>query len=147
MEEKTIYRYTLQREKVSDVSDSIYMTDPSRVAEFLRSMGLAQEEQEHLVVLTLNPKNAVTGYYTVTIGLVNQAQAAGREIFRKAIIANATGIIMAHNHPSNSCDPSTDDVRLTSLMRDAGKIVDITLMDHIIVGERDYFSFREKNIL
>jgi len=147
MDGKSIYKYTLNREKVSEVSDGIYMTQPEKVAEFLRSMGLAQEEQEHLVVLTLNPGNAITGYYTVTIGLVNQAQAAGREVFRKAIVANATGIIMAHNHPSGRCDPSTDDIRLTSLMRDAGKVVDIPLLDHVIVCENSYFSFREKSIL
>ena len=147
MDGKSIYKYSLNRQKVSELSDGIYMSQPEKVAEFLRAIGLASQEQEHLVTLLLNPKNAVTGYYVVTIGLVNQAQCAGREAFRHAIIANATGIILAHNHPSQHCEPSHDDVRLTSLMKDAGNLVDIKLLDHVIVSETSYFSFREKNML
>ena len=149
MDGKSIYKYTLNREKISEVSDGIYMAQPEKVAEFLRAIGLASQEQEHLVALILNPKNMVVGYYTVVIGLVDMAYAHAREVFRYAIMLNAgsSGIIIAHNHPSGVCDPSHDDIRLTTAMKDAGNIIGIKLLDHIIVGEKEYFSFREKNMI
>ena len=97
MDGKSIYKYSLNRQKVSELSDGIYVSQPEKVAEFLRAIGLASQEQEHLVALSMNTKNMVVGYCIVTIGLANQAQGAGREVFRHAIIANATGLIMAHN--------------------------------------------------
>lgn len=147
MEAKSIYRYTLNREKISEVADGIYMTQPEKVAEFLRAIGLASQEQEHLVALIMNPKNMVVGYYTVVIGLVDTAYVHSRELFRQAIIMNATGLVMAHNHPSQHCEPSHDDVRITSHMKEAGDIIGIKLLDHIIVSETSYFSFREKNMI
>ncbi|MCX6983449.1 MAG: JAB domain-containing protein [Lentisphaerae bacterium] len=97
----------------------------------------------------MNTKNMVVGYYTVVIGLADTAYAHPREVFRYAIMLNAasSGIILCHNHPSGFCEPSQDDIRLTSSMREAGKIIDIKLIDHIIVSEKSYFSFREKNML
>jgi len=149
MDGKSIYKYSLNRQKVSELSDGIYMTQPEKVAEFLRAIGLASQEQEHLVALIMNPKNMVVGYYTVVIGLVDTAYAHPREVFRYAIMLNASssGIILAHNHPSNHVEPSADDIRLTNNMRDAGNIIGIKLLDHIIVGETSYFSFREKNMI
>ena len=149
MDGKSIYKYTLNREKVSELSDGIYMAQPEKVAEFLRAIGLASQEQEHIVALILNPKNMVVGYYAVVVGLADMAYAHSREVFRYAIMLNAasSGIIMAHNHPSGVCDPSHDDIRLTTAMREAGKIIGINLLDHVIVCETSYFSFREKNLI
>lgn len=149
MDGKSIYRYTLNREKVSEVADGIYVTQPEKVAEFLRAIGLASQEQEHLVALIMNTKNMVVGYYTVVIGLVDTACAHSREVFRYAIMLNASssGIILAHNHPSQNCEPSHDDVRMTSHMKNAGDIIGIKLLDHVIVSETSYFSFREKNLI
>ena len=147
MDGKSIYKYSLNRQKVSELSDGIYMTQPEKVAEFLRAIGLASQEQEHIVALIMNPKNMVTGYYTVVIGLADIAYVHSRELYRQAIVLNATGLIMSHNHPSNHVEPSADDIRLTSSMKDAGNIIGIKLLDHIIVSETSYFSFREKNML
>ena len=147
MDEKSIYKYSLNRQKVSELSDGIYMSQPEKVAEFLRAIGLASQEQEHLVALIMNTKNMVVGYYTVVIGLVDTANMHSRELYRQAIIMNATGLIMSHNHPSGHVEPSADDIRLTTAMKDAGNIIDIKLLDHIIVSETSYFSFREKNMI
>ncbi len=147
MDGKSIYRYTLNREKVSEVADGIYVSQPEKVAEFLRAIGMASQEQEHLVALIMNTKNMVVGYYTVVIGLVDTANMHSRELYRQAIVLNATGLIMSHNHPSQHCEPSHDDVRMTSHMKDAGDIIGIKLLDHIIVSETSYFSFREKNMI
>ena len=125
------------------------MSQPEKVADFLRTTGLASEEQEHIVAIILNPKNMVMGYYSVVIGLADMAYAHAREVFRYAIMLNASssGLILAHNHPSGSCDPSNDDIRFTTAMKEAGDIIGIKIMDHVIVCERSYFSFREKNII
>ena len=147
MDGKSIYKYSLNRQKVSELSDGIYMNQPQKVAEFLRAIGLASQEQEHLVALIMNTKNMVVGYYTVVIGLADTAYVHSRELYRQAIVLNATGLIMSHNHPSNHVEPSADDIRLTSSMKDAGNIIGIKLLDHIIVSETSYFSFREKNML
>ena len=146
MDGKSIYKYTLNREKVSEVSDSIFLPEPEKVANFLRTIGLASQEQEHIVALILNSKNMVVGYYSVVVGLVDMAYAHAREVFRYAIMLNASssGIVLAHNHPSGICTLSPDDIRLTTAMTEAGKIIGISLLDHVIVAENEYFSFREK---
>lgn len=147
MDGKSIYRYTLNREKISEVADGIYASQPVKVAEFLRAIGLASQEQEHLVALIMNTKNMVVGYYAVVIGLVDTANMHSRELYRQAIVLNATGLIMSHNHPSGHVEPSADDIRMTSHMKEAGDIIGIKLLDHVIVSEISYFSFREKNLI
>ena len=146
--EKSIYKYEIFRRKVCEMQEGFKASAPERVAEFLRGIGLASEEQEHLVALTLDAKNKVTGYYTVSIGTADYAVCHFRELFRKAIILNCTsGIILGHQHPSGDCDPSSDDIRLTQGAKQAGEIIGIKLLDHIIVSETGYYSFVEKRII
>ena len=147
MAENAIYKYSLKREKVCAIREGGQLSGPEIVAEYIRATGIASEEQEHLITLVLDTKNQIRGYYTVVIGLADQAVAHVREVFRYAIIQNASAIIISHNHPSQHVEPSFDDVRLTTDMKDAAKIIGIKLLDHIIVSETSYFSFREKNIL
>lgn len=68
-----------------------------------------------------------------------------REVFKRAIVANASNILLVHNHPSGDCTPSQDDKFITSVMRDVGQMVDISLLDHIIIGEKGYYSFQEQS--
>ncbi len=147
MATQSVYRYTLKREKTGLIREDFQLSAPDRVVEYIRATGIASEEQEHLITLVMDPKNQIRGYYTVVIGLADQAVAHAREIFRYAIMMNASAIVIAHNHPSGNTEPSNDDVRLTADMRDAAKIIDIRLLDHIIVSETSYFSFREKNMI
>jgi DNA repair protein RadC len=147
MDENSVYKYTLNREKVCGIRESAQLSSPCSVADYIRATGIASEEQEHLITLVLDTKNQIRGYYTVVIGLADQAVAHVREVFRYAIIQNASSIILSHNHPSQNVEPSFDDVRLTASMKDAAKIIDIKLLDHIIVSETSYFSFREKNMI
>ena len=133
MNDKCIYRYSLYREKVGELREGVSASAPEKVAEFMRSTGLASEEQEHLVAIALNAKNIITGYYTVSIGMADYAVAGNREIFRRAVVSNALGLIISHNHPSNDCEPSSDDIRLTESVKRAGEIIGIKLLDHVIV--------------
>src|SRR5579883_2029653 len=105
---------------------------------------MALLDQEQLRVLVLNTKNQVLSVLTVSSGTVNQSQVRPAEVFRPAIRANATAIIVVHNHPSGDPTPSRDDVRLTSDLVEAGRLLDVELLDHIVIGQGRHASLRER---
>lgn len=107
--------------------------DPSDAATIIASF-LHLEDREHFVVLMLDVKNRVLGFHTVAIGTLNAAIITGREVFKAAILANAASVILGHNHPSGDPAPSPEDIRVTERLRDAGALLDIEVLDHIIVG-------------
>jgi DNA repair protein RadC len=143
----SVYRYTLKRVKVGGIREGELASGPAEVATFLRSIGLHEEEQEHLVALSLDSKNNVRGYTTVSVGLVDQALAHPREVFRNAILSGATGVIIGHQHPSGDPTPSADDLRLTRNIKQAGDIIGIRLLDHIILAGDRHLSFQEEGLL
>ena len=105
-----------------------------------RLCDLKYESQEHFVVITLDNANHVIARHTVTVGLANQTPAAPREVFRPALMDNASSIIVAHNHPSGSTEPSEEDMAITRLLISAGKIMKIPVLDHIIISKSGYTS-------
>ena len=103
-----------------------------------------QTDRENVVVIMLNSKNEIAGTNIVSQGCLNRTVLSMREIFKPAIIANAAAIVMGHNHPSGDCDPSKEDRIITQKTREAGRLLGIPLLDHIIVGRNGrYFSFKE----
>lgn len=102
--------------------------------------------KEHSIVLFLNTKNQVIKK-TVSIGTVNLALVHPREVFRSAIVANATSIVFVHNHPSGDCTPSMEDKQTTLRLREAGKIIGITILDSIVVSKDNYYSFKQEGLL
>ena len=116
---------------------------PMEVAEILRPY-YAGAEQEILLVLLLNTRNRVLRVVEVVRGSVNSAQVRVGEIFREAVRHNATGLILAHNHPSGDPTPSPDDIALTRQVVQAGHILDIRVLDHIVWGGTDWVSLRER---
>lgn len=106
------------------------------------------KEAERFVCVTLNSCHKIIGVYVVSQGLVNRTLVHPREVFRPAIMDNATAIIIAHNHPSGSLEPSAEDKDVTRRMKQAGDIIGIKVLDHIIVAPslNGYFSFLENNI-
>ena len=98
------------------------------------------EEQEHFVVVTLDSNNHVVGAHDVTKGLVNQVQAAPREVFRHAVADNAVSVIIAHNHPSGNTEPSRQDIEITRTMCAAGKVMQVPVIDHVVIGRCGYTS-------
>ena len=143
----SVYRYTLKREKVGGIREGELASGSAEVAGFLRSIGLHEEEQEHLIALSLDTKNHVRGYSTVSVGLADQALAHPREVFRNAILSGATGVIIGHQHPSGDPTPSADDLRLTRQLKQAGDIIGIRLLDHIIIAGDRHLSFQEEGLL
>jgi DNA repair protein RadC len=140
MKKKSIYHYSLRRKKVMEFHENERLNMPENVYKFLQAVKLDEEEQEYLIVLILNAKSTIRAYYTVSIGLIDTTQAHAREVFRNAILYGASRIILAHNHPSGSPEPSTEDIKMTSTLAKAGKIIGIDVLDHIIIGN-GFFSF------
>lgn len=105
---------------------------------------LKNEDREHLIVLLLDTAGRVNGIHTVSIGDSNTSIANPREIFKAAILTNSCSIILAHNHPTGNCEPSHADIIVTEKVIEAGKILDIEVLDHVIVGHNCHFSMRKQ---
>lgn len=103
--------------------------------------------QEHVIALYLNTKNEIIKKETVFIGSLNSSVAHPREIFKGAVRYSAARIIIGHNHPSGNPEPSEADHIFTERMAEAGKIMGIELLDHIIIGEHSYISLKELGTL
>ncbi len=126
--------------------DSV-IDNPAMAAEIARQL-IGHEDREHLIVLILNNRHKVIGSHTVGIGTLNSCQAHPRETFKAAILAGAAAIVIAHNHPSGDTTPSADDLALTARMGQAGELLGIPVLDHVIVGpEIRYCSLREQGLL
>ena len=104
-------------------------------------------QQEHFVTLFLNTKNQVIHKQTIFIGSLNASIVHPREIFREAVKRSAACILCAHNHPSGSTAPSSEDIDVTNRLLEAGEIIGIELVDHIIIGEDSFLSLKERGYL
>lgn len=106
---------------------------------------LKDEKQENFYVLLLNTQNQVIDDKLVSKGVLDAAILHPREVFKPAIKNSASKIILVHNHPSGNPEPSPEDLEITSKIIDDGKLLDITVLDHVIIGKDNYWSFLEKN--
>lgn len=108
---------------------------------------IGSDTQENLVLFCLDTKSNVNSYSIVHRGTINQSIVHPRDIFQRALLSNATRIIIAHNHPSGNPRPSDADNLVTERIARAGDLMGIDLLDHIIVGSDDYYSYREEGKL
>lgn len=108
---------------------------------------IGSEKNEHFLALFLDTKNHVMCYETLFIGTLDKSVVHPREIFKEAVRKSASKIIIAHNHPSNDCTPSISDMQTTDRIKEAGEVMGIPVIDHIIVGHGSYFSFAEAGLL
>ena len=104
-------------------------------------------DREEFRVLLLNAKHRVMGVHTVSIGSLTVSIVHPREVYKAAILANAAAIIGIHNHPSGNPDPSPEDHALTKRLAEAGTLLGITLLDHVIIGENTHYSFADQGQL
>jgi len=141
-----IYRVTLVRDgRVSCYNQQIRS---SADASTLLHTYLADVDREHFVILLLNQKNRVTGVNTVSIGSLSASIVHPREVYKSAILSNAASIICGHNHPSTDCQPSREDRAITTRLVEAGKLLGISVLDHVIIGgDGRYFSFADEGLL
>jgi DNA repair protein RadC len=108
---------------------------------------LADVDREVFLAVYLSTENAVMGVNTVSVGSLNASLAHPREVFKPAILLNASSIILLHNHPSGGLAPSRDDLETTDGLARAGKLLGIEVVDHLIVGSGAFYSFLENNLL
>jgi len=105
-------------------------------------------DQEHLTVMFLDRGLRIRSIKTVFTGGITQTTIDARVIFRLALLAGATSIIIAHNHPSGDCTPSIDDHKVTTRIKDIGAFHQITLQDHIVLGDnKEFYSYQENKLL
>lgn len=125
---------------------SLNFTIPRTVAEYYMEE-YRLKQQEHLLLIMVNTKGGLIGEKVIFKGTVNGSLVSPREVFIEALQRQAVYIILLHNHPSGDPSPSGEDISLTRRMKEAGSIIDIQVLDHIIIGEHKYFSFAEKDLL
>lgn len=106
-------------------------------------MHIHEESEEYMHMICLNTKNRVIGVFEISHGNVNSSIVGTREIFQKALLANAVAIILMHNHPSGDPKPSREDIEVTKRIVEAGKILGIQVLDHLVIGDQ-YVSLKEK---
>jgi DNA repair protein RadC len=134
-----------RRSLLDQQEDRFQITSPADAAGLLRHE-MDTLDQEHLVVITLDGRNRVLSQETLYIGNVNTSLIRIAEIFRLAIRQNAPAIIISHNHPSGDPDPSPEDVRVTRQIVEAGKMLDIDVLDHLVIGHQRYVSLKERGL-
>jgi DNA repair protein RadC len=119
-----------------------YVRAPADVFNLL-GMEMAVLDQEHLRVVLVNTRNQVMAINEVYVGNVSTSLVRAAEVFREAIRQNAPSLILVHNHPSGDPSPSPDDVALTKTLVEAGKLLQIDVMDHIVIGDRRFASLMQ----
>ena len=120
----------------------VLMRTPSKV--FNHFEYLKAEEQEHFIVCFLNVKNRLLGYKEISIGNLNAAPADIKEAMRWALRFKANGLILVHNHPSGDPEPSQADIHLTKSFAKAANLLDMTILDHVVIGDGIFVSLQER---
>ncbi|WP_129727923.1 JAB domain-containing protein [Ectobacillus funiculus] len=119
------------------------ITSPNDAYGLLKKF-LEQADREYFVVVCLDTKNQPTAINVCHIGSLNASLVHPREVFKPAILSNAASVIVGHNHPSQNPAPSREDIEVTKRLVEAGKIIGIDVLDHLIVCEENFVSLKEK---
>ncbi len=127
------------------LKESVFVQKPEDVLPLISH--IADKKQEYFICISLNGANEVIGNRIVTVGLLNTNQVHPREVFVDAITDRAASVIVAHNHPSGILKPSSDDIATTRQLIEAGKILGIYVLDHIIITKKDHLSFKESGLI
>jgi len=124
----------------------VSIKSPQDLAKAIRK-SITMKAKEHFKLVLLNTRNKVINISTISVGTLNASLVHPREVFKDALIHCASSIILAHNHPSDDPEPSDDDVSLTRRLADAGRLMGIEVLDHIIITSKGYTSFKERGLL
>jgi DNA repair protein RadC len=114
---------------------------------FQKFFEMSEEAEEIVVMICFDVKNKPIGIFEVSRGTLSSAQLHPREIFKRAILCNASCIALAHNHPSGDPTPSNKDIQITKRIVDSGKILGIDVLDHLIIADYNYNSFKKLGYL
>jgi len=118
------------------------VSGPNDIAEFVRTV-MVDNSREQFIAMYFDAAHCIAAYSIITIGTANQSLIHPREVFQRAILVGATAFAVAHNHPSGSTSPSKEDINVTKRLREAGLLLGIEMLDHVIVTDKTHVSFRE----
>jgi DNA repair protein RadC len=135
-----------RRRKLSDAEEVIQIRCSKDVADIFHPL-LADLQYEEFWVLFLNRSNKIIGRMKLSQGGISGTVTDVRMVMKKAIEYLASGIIVCHNHPSGNLNPSESDSKITKKIKDAGELLDIQMLDHLIISDRDYYSFADNGLL
>ncbi len=148
MKTVNFYKLTLVKEKEILYCCKEALTSPEAVAKLaVDYIGLDTFAEEYLYLFALNVKNSINGIAEISHGALNYSIVHPREIYKYALSMNAASIILVHNHPSGDIMPSEEDVEITKRIREAGELLGIKLLDHLIVSDGRHLSLKEKGVL
>jgi DNA repair protein RadC len=143
----------IPRQRISLVRDGSLQSSWKRFSnsreafQFAREQLYADADREQFHVLLLDNKNQLIGVNLVSQGSLSTSVVCPREVFKAAILANSAAAILLHNHPSGCPEPSREDRECTSRLCEAGKVLGIRVLDHVIVGQEEFFSFADSGLL
>lgn len=135
-----------KRIATAQAKKKISFQEPATIAQYYMEQ-LRHEEQECMICVMLDTKNQLIGDTVISKGTVNASLVSPRDLFLSAMKYHAVHIILVHNHPSGDPTPSQADILLTERLKQVGDLMDIEVLDHIIIGDRVYTSFRELELL
>jgi DNA repair protein RadC len=139
--------FELGRRQDQDIQRSpIELNSPEKVVKAIRA-SIEDKAKEHFKLVLLNVRNVILDISTISVGTVNASLVHPREVFKKAIAHGASSVVLAHNHPSGNPEPSEDDVKLTQRLAEAGRLLGIEVLDHIIVTTKQFVSFKERGLM
>lgn len=142
---KAIAELSRRMAKAKCQEDILFRSPNMVAAAYMEQM--RHYEKEHCIVIYLDGKDERISDHLLSIGDINCALIPIRELFRQAIQVNAASFILLHNHPSGNPEPSEDDIFVTKKVKEASLFMEVPLLDHIIIGDNTYTSFREKGVL
>ncbi len=143
---KAVYETLVVKESITDyLKTGTRYTEPKQVFETFSF--LMHETKEMFLTLHLDGKNRVICMDLVSIGTLNQSIVHPRSVFQTACLSNAAAVLCVHQHPTGDPSPSSEDISITRRLKEAGEIMGIRLLDHIIVGDGEYLSFAERGLL
>ncbi len=134
-----------RRLSIESTSERPKINSPEDAAKLVQ-YEMSALEQEHLRVLLLDTRNHVLAIKDIYRGSINSSQVRVGEIFRAAIRHNAAGLIVVHNHPSGDPTPSPDDIAVTRAIVEAGELLDISVLDHLVIGQGKWVSLKERGL-
>ena len=143
---KAAFELSKRLEDPSDEKEKATVKSPQDTIKSVKNR-LKGKKKEHFLVLSLDTKNHLINTHPISVGSLDTSIVHPREVFKEAISATAASVIFVHNHPSGDPTPSEDDIKLTKRLVEAGEILGIEVLDHIIVCDKDYLSMKAKCLL
>lgn len=142
---KPVFTRMTVREDAPAYLETRRYNSAAQVYELFRD--LKCESKEHFMALHMDGKNRILCYELISLGSLNQSIVHPREVFKSALLSSAAALILIHNHPSGDPQPSSEDLSITRRLKEAGELLGVRILDHLVVGDGTYYSFADQGVL